>query len=290
MSNPLKCNRLKSRRTFQMQVAHTPMQTSSFAGLPRDVTHLVLLHLSFPFLCMIKATSSEVANACRRTLLSRECLRKENYGNLGEMLYRCDLTFPIRTTFDFSDTDDLPVDESALKGSDLIVHEFNVEFLRNGRRVTDRQKIIDWWFEAWQNLVSLPFEDSHTGFRYDGNQYTGFDGKAQHLESLQVEVTRFCVEHVGVGMYHSVDGLWQDLGLEKHFQQRLRENSKNSPYHISNDYAYRVVELAVRLRPYARFGGKLFQFGNSVHKRVDWDGICVDTCTLWHGFIDGRIV
>lgn len=288
-----------------MQVPHTPVETSSFGRLPRDLAHLVLVQLPFPCLCLLKAVSRETANACRRALLSREHLAPpddeadKSYMALLDILRGCNLSFPTRAFISHIDPDfHLPVwCEQDLSGNEFVVHDFNIEFFRKGCRITDSRILTEWWYFARDNQVNLPRGgDSEDGpIQYGYDEYANAPGLREHLKSITVDVSRFCVEHVGVGIFHSPDALWDSLDLENKIRMQLDDDPHTSPYYMSGHYEYRVVELAARLIPHAQFGGLLFPFDQhllpSYKKRLFGmpDNIG-HTGSLFHCFINNRIV
>lgn len=269
-----------NRRTFYFDTPRAPQETSEFAGLPRDLAHLVLVHLSMPFLCLLKSTSRRVANACRHALCSNELLESyENWQMMHSAVSGCNLSFPIKVCLhQCYSTRKFGYNSSIY----LIVHEFELEFYLYRKRVRDMDVVKEWLEKSMQYM------EEHN-FKRDPNFHRMCNQKKNYMRSMDVDCIRFCVELPGEGIFHSAAPLWSRLSNVQDADAGIKGFGGILQGFRHGDRGTQVLDLATWLWPYAMIGGKYFTFDFNAldYDALDHDGF--PQCSLLHCILEERL-
>ena len=238
------------RRVFDFQTWHHPLEPSGLGCLPRDLAHLVLVHLPLSTLCGLKRVSRSVVNACRRALCSSELYDEENDDTLDVMikiLSQCDLSFPIRVVVSKTTTDpdcriteDLPI---------YVVHELACQFFLKGKPV-DLETAAEWIFTTW---ATLP----------DVDELSVFD-------NIRVVCTRFCIETPSAIFFDEME-----------FTRTIKFTDENSL--LTHDVGHlRLLSAIACMFPYASLGGTLLSLESGLGHDPE--------CGLVYWLLRGRLV
>ena len=227
---------------------HHPQESSDFGSIPSDVTQLILVHLDFPFLVMLKCLRRNVANACRRTLRSAaylECIYSDNhYDHMQNSIFASRLAFPFQTfipTNDYKkrDTDNVwEINETIAPRDTLIFHKLDIQFYYEHKRIDHAKAVL--LYEKILNEEDLE-------------------------KTLHVVCGNVCIERPTVGIYHSFDGLLNDLSESKEFDidhtklldlpPELNRNLVGSVQRKDH-----VMEMLYWTRPFVQIGKSTFRF------------------------------
>ena len=225
-----------------------PKEDSSFGCLPPDLAHLVLTRIaSLSHLLHLKCVSRGVANAARRVIHSESFMRQSHlaYDDMESALRECKLSLPLQLSYNFRHpayfmlgVDEAPTDV-------LVLHAFHLQFRYRHSIITDPTCAISWCLKA------IELRNTATD-----------DEIEKHLSEMSVVCTQFSVERPGIDIFHSVDALWNSLGVHGAQTKTRQLHAHNwwDLWAISDKYSHRALELAVRLSPFARIGCATFPF------------------------------
>ena len=275
-----------NRKVFYFETPRAPKETSEFACLPRDLAHLVFVHLDVEFLCLLKSTSRGVANACRRALCSNDVLAiNYKYESVFSPIRQCNLSFPMRVMVDGGHfyrmvTEDTDLPETWTQT--LIVHEFDLEFFLDFRRVRDVETVKKWLEKHFAYDAEFDREDERQPL----------PEHKEHISRMQMQCPRFCVEIPGEGIYHCPTQLWEHLKIELKIEERIHPFEDD--YMIFSDRlfegfrkeSFTPLELAARLMPFARIGKCWSVFDCIALGKQVWRG---DENSLLHMFLGERL-
>tara|TARA_Y100000389_G_C17460980_1_gene521674 strand:+ start:3113 stop:3841 length:729 start_codon:yes stop_codon:yes gene_type:complete len=235
------------------------------------LTGLILRHFkSLACLLVLKSVSRGFANAVRHAVHSKDFCDALN-GDIFSALQECTLRLPLRVVYNY---DFLPSEFPRFTHSDtLIVHEFCIESRYKHAVVTDPKCVIEWLVELY-------------AIRWDYATHAEQQATRDHLDKMEFECTRICVEWPGVGMFHSAMELWDRLGVEEEHRLNSGGRWKNSSIEERNLYkwftsswpSHLPLELAVRLIPIACIGGATYTFNAPIDKHMD----CFQISLLHH--------
>ena len=259
------------RKVFRMSHPRTPTEECAFGVLPRDLAHLVLLHVgSLPRLLLLKSVSRATANSVRRTIHSDEFMDLEEIGSwrsphtdMLSALETCSLSLPMKVAHNF----DWEGSEVCAPKQVLIVHEFELEFRLNDR-VVPMEETFPWFVKMYDVF-------------YDHDKPSWYE---RHLKDMVVECTQFCVEWPGVGVFHGVDSLWDALNIN------VRDGKNDDDgWRVSSQFEHRPMELAMHLTPFARIGDITLGFNGT---RLFHSDFSMRQCeqSLLQQYLKGRVV
>ena len=252
---------------------HTPVKDSSFGPFPPDLAHFMLVHIhSLSYLLLLKCVSHSVANAVRRAIHSKRLMDSDDvYNEMQYALRQCTLSFPVQVGYEF-DCENALSSTTKAPSNVLIVHEFHLEFRHKHIVVTNLKHAIEWFTKAWE---------------YNHDNDTAEDVFEKHMSQMVVTCTQFCIEWPGIGIFHSVEALWDQLGVKTEQDVIIKENSfRGDLWAISDRHAHLALELAIRLNPVAFIGESSFTFETNMDSNPD---ICYFQQSLLHNFLTDRL-